>query len=377
MEGAAHVKTIHSPIPRPLTSNRVTLLSSIDVRPLRVQTLGRCDAAVAPGGGEVQQVETGKALQKLGVDVRPWNGHFDATDDCDVLHLFGSRPEFVPIVAEARRRGIRTALSTIAWFDWRNPWREPGSLVRRSMNGLRYALRAVCPKIPSWRQRLYQSADVLLPNSQAEAEQLRRLFQVCTTRIRVVPNGVCERLATATPELFRSRYGLSDFVLCCGRLEPRKNQLSLIRALRSSRRPLVLLGAVVPGHEAYYAACRAAADERVHFLGSLPAGDPLVASAYAAAACLALVSWYETPGLAALEAAAAGVPIVVPQCEATREYFGRHAEYVPPYDLRRIREAVESSIARGRRSELAELVQRNYTWHHAAAVTREAYVNCN
>ena len=42
------------------------------------------------------------------------------------------------------------------------------------------------------------------------------------------------------------------------------------------------------------------------WLGRLDHHDPLLASAYAAARVFALPSWFETPGLAALEAALAG-----------------------------------------------------------------------
>ena len=46
--------------------------------------------------------------------------------------------------------------------------------------------------------------------------------------------------------------------------------------------------------------------EAVRWLGASDHDDPLLASAYAAARVFALPSWFETPGLAALEAALAG-----------------------------------------------------------------------
>lgn len=340
----------------------------------RVRTIGRFDDLTARGGGEVQRTATERALSDLSIDARPWRPWEDRLTPGDVVHFFGSLPEFVPLVDAAQRQGAKAALSTIAWFDWRNIWREAHSPARRALNSLRYAARAACPRIPSWRRRLYHAADLLLPNSQAEAEQLQRLFGVPTRKIRVVPNGIDPRFGAATPDVFHARYGLRNFVLCCGRFEPRKNQLTLIRALRDSGRPLVFIGDAAPGHGGYYKACRAEAGDDVRFLGELRYDDPLTASAYAAAGCLALVSWYETPGLAALEAAATGTPLVVPG-GATREYFGPWAEYVRPHDVRGIRAAVEAAVARGRNPESARHVLDHYTWSRVAAKTLEAYAD--
>ena len=47
--------------------------------------------------------------------------------------------------------------------------------------------------------------------------------------IRVVPNGADLRFARATPARFIARFCVDDFVFSPGRIEPRKNQLQLIR----------------------------------------------------------------------------------------------------------------------------------------------------
>jgi glycosyltransferase involved in cell wall biosynthesis len=345
-------------------------------RSRRIRTAARFDARSASGGGEIQHLATTGALASLGLDARAWRPWDDELEPGDVLHLFGSRPEFLPLVESAGRRGAKVALSTIAWFDWRNPWREPGRFTSRAFAAMRYAMRAARPRTPSWRRDLYQAADLLLPNSQAEAEQLMRLFEAPASKIRVVPNGIDPRFAAATPDMFVREYGVSHFVLCPGRIEPRKNQLALIRALSASETTLVIAGDVVAGHEGYASECQRAAGPNVRFLPRFEHDDPRLASAYAAAACVALVGWYETPGLAALEAAATGTPVVVPCGGSAREYFGECAEYVRPHDLAGIRAAVDRAIAFGRRPELAELVVQNFTWRHAAQATRGAYDDC-
>ncbi len=340
---------------------------------LRVRSIARFDALTARGGGEIQQTSTERGLGDLGIDARPWRPWEETLSPNDVVHVYGSRPEFLPLVAAAKQQGSRVALSPIAWFDWKNIWRESGSIVHRVGATTRYALRWAMPQIPSWRRRLYHAADLLLPNSQAEAEQLMRLFQIPPHKIRIVPNGVDERFAVASPKLFEAKYGLRDFVFCPGRIEPRKNQLELIQAIAGSERTLVIAGDVVPGCHDYAEACRRAAGRNVHFIGRLDHEDPLLASAYAAAACVALVGWYETPGLAALEGAATGTPLVVPRGGSAQEYFGLWAEYVSPGNVRRLRAAIETAMHRPRSPELAALVTQNFSWQRVAETTREAY----
>jgi glycosyltransferase involved in cell wall biosynthesis len=202
-----------------------------------------------------------------------------------------------------------------------------------------------------------------------------RLFQLPADRIRIVPNGADRRFASADPELFRARYGGKPFVLCVGRIEPRKNQLTLVRALANTGLRLVLVGDTVPGHERYAEQCRREVGADAHFVGRLATDDPLLASAYAACACLALVSWYETPGLAALEAAMTGTPLVLPQGGCAAEYFGKRAEYVPPDDAGTIRGAVLRAAARPRDPETARLVADYFTWQKVAQATAEAYAS--
>lgn len=326
----------------------------------------------SPGGGEVQLMATADALRAVGVDARLLRPGEDPAG-ADVVHLFGSRPEHLELAEAARRRGTPTVLSTIAWFDLASYWRGARGPGRKLRACAGFLARAACPALPSWRRRLYAHARMLLPNSTAEARQLARYFGVPPERIHVVPNGADERFARADPGPFARRAGLRDFALCAGRIEPRKNQLGLLRAMRGAEVPVVVLGDPVQGHEDYVRACRREAGPNVRFVPRIGHDDPLLASAYAACACLVLPSWFETPGLAALEAGMQGVPLVLPEAGAAREYFGEHALYVRPGDARGIRRAVLAAIQRGRDRRLAALVRRNYTWRAAAEATRDAY----
>ncbi|HVA47243.1 MAG TPA: glycosyltransferase [Pirellulales bacterium] len=344
-----------------------------DFLALSVLLAGKLTGMTAPGGGETQLRAMAQALPEVGVEARlwrPWEHDF-ATADC--LHLFGSEPEHLTVLQAARQRSIPVVLSPIAWFDLASCWREPWSLSQRGLACVKFLVRAAFPALASWRRRLYHSVDLLLPNSQAEADQLIRYFQVPPHRIRIVPNGAERRFSSAEAEPFAAKVGCRDFILYAGRIEPRKNQLTFLRAMEGIVVPIIVLGSVVPEHEAYFEACQRTAGRNVQFIAGLGHDDPLLASAYAACGCLVLTSWYETPGLVALEAAMSGTPLVLPRGGCAREYFGDLAAYVSPGDVDGIRRAVLDALSAGRSPQLASLVREHFTWRTAAWATREAY----
>ncbi|WP_165235073.1 glycosyltransferase [Aquisphaera insulae] len=327
----------------------------------------------APGGGENQLVQTGRHLEDLGRPVAlfcPWT---DRLDRAGVLHLFGMSREGLELARRARARGTPVVLSPICWFEPAALWYLEGRLAARLKGLAAWGVRRALPSLPGWRRELLTLCDRILPNSQAEARQLARLFGVDREKFTVVPNGVLERFARATPDAFRERHGDEDFILFVGRIEPRKNPLGLILAARLLGVRVVVLGAAPAEHRAYLERCREAGGGLVRWLGSHDHDDPMLASAYAAARVFALPSWFETPGLAALEAALAGASITITPYGSTREYFGGHASYARPNRVEEIAAALADCWSRPADPALAAFVASKYLWARVAARTAEAY----
>jgi glycosyltransferase involved in cell wall biosynthesis len=86
-----------------------------------------------------------------------------------------------------------------------------------------------------------------------------------------------------------------------------------------------------------------------------------------------LASWFETPGLAAIEGALAGAEIVVTERGSAREYFHDLVRYVAPDDGWGIRQAVRESFARPRSTKLRDVVRQAFLWDRAAQQTLAAY----
>jgi glycosyltransferase involved in cell wall biosynthesis len=103
-----------------------------------------------------------------------------------------------------------------------------------------------------------------------------------------------------------------------GRLAAQKNQDVLIRALACLPQAHLVLAGAGPKHDAFHElAVTLGVDDRLHLLGALPGDD--IADLYAAADLFVFPSTWETFGLAAAEAAIAGMPMVVADLAVLRE----------------------------------------------------------
>ena len=329
----------------------------------------------APGGGENQLLRTARHLEALGLTARPFVPWLDRLERARLVHLFGMSPEGLALAGVARSMGIPVVLSTICWVEPRAIAAQAPDFPRRVLARAKWEAKAFVPSWPCWRRSLLGMADAILPNSEAEARQLVRLFGAEPDRVRVVPNGVEARFAHAEPGAFRARVPEAprDFVLYAGRVEPRKNVLGLVRAAKIAGLPLVVIGDVVPGHEGYDARCR---DEGRGGLVRVPGirhDDPALASAYAACRVFALPSWFETPGLSALEAALAGRPIVITPFGSTREYFEGQVRYTHPDRPGMIARALAGAWDSGPDPGLADRVRRRFLWPEVARRTAEVY----
>lgn len=217
-------------------------------------------------------------------------------------------------------------------------------------------------------------ARAVLPNTRAEAKLLCDGFGISANNVSVVPNGVDERFCAAKPDAFRDRYDIDKFILYVGQLdEGRKNTLTLIRILNSMDVPAVIIGQSEDTAFADRCGVEAARNPRLVLIDALPNDSGLLASAYAACDVFVLPSLFETPGLAALEAALAGAKIVITKYGGTEEYFASWAEFVDPRSERSIRRGIQTALSKPRGSELREHVRKNFLWSEVGKKTLEGY----
>jgi len=303
-----------------------------------------------PGGGEIQLQKYAEYLPSHGVEVQLHDAWRANLAEVSLVHFFSCMGGSVHFCNYVHQRGLPLVISSSLWITPQTAHHYPLDEIRAQLS----------------------LADVIVTNSDTESDRLAEVTALPRERFMTVMNGFDQRfLEPPDPQLFRTAFGISGpFVLNVGNIEPRKNQLALVRALAGNPLPLVLIGH--RRDEVYASEVISEGGERVRYLGALDHADPRLASAFAACAAFALPSTLETPGLAALEAAAAGAPVVVTSEGSTRDYFGDHAEYVDPGQLEDIRRGLESTLRKGRQAALKEHVRR-FSWSAVTGALPAAY----
>lgn len=340
------------------------------------------------GGVEVQMLGIREHLERNGVKVKLFNPFEDNLADYDIIHLWrplGNPLDSAILLNTAKKVGMKVVVSPIYWKPWKPVLSFEGnrmqfklgslikilisSFIQKSGNDLGFA------SIYKFHTTILRSADLLLPNSWSEGHLIINAFNVNPGRIFPVPIGVEEKFANAEPDQFINKYGVRDFLLFVGRIEPRKNVLNLIKVFNRTKLETQL---VIVGHtsdEEYYKNCLKAAEgnKNVIFCGFLSHESDLLTSAYAAAKALVLPSWYETPGIVALEAGLAGANIAITKIGGTTEYFKDLAFYIDPTRTSSILKALIDSWRHEYTSKLKDYILKNYTMDKVAIKTLEAY----
>ena len=329
------------------------------------------------------------------VEVRGSDGLADDLPPYDLAHLFNIQTAESSWTAfeVLQKQNAPVVLSSIFWdmldhwfefaVEMRRSWRYLARFVGKSKARQMYTARQrrKGPQSDIWQlqRRLLESADRVLPNSRSEADLLHQTFALNGTfydRVNVIPNGIAPDLFDPAPtpsEVFAEQYGVRDFVLEVGAISPIKNQLGVIEALYDLPVPLVFVGQPAEAMPEYAEQCKTLGKKRgnVLFIDRLPHED--LPGIYALAQVHVLPSWRETPGLASLEAAAAGCHIVTTSIGSTRDYFGDWAWYCYPDDLDSIRRGVTEALQAPRSTALREQILSQFTWQRAGEATLAAY----
>jgi glycosyltransferase involved in cell wall biosynthesis len=175
------------------------------------------------------------------------------------------------------------------------------------------------------------------------------------------------------PELFQKQFGVGDFVLCVGRIEMRKNQLMLMKALEDEDIPLVFADGGFSYQPAYVDLCKNFKRKgKTIFTGRL--SDELLISAFRAASVHCLPSWYELPGLVTLEAARYGCRIVASSWGAIENYLKDTIIYCQPDSSDSIREAIYAALSKPN-DNLQTALASNYTWEKSGDHLIAVYTN--
>jgi Glycosyltransferase len=353
---------------------------------MKLAYISRATLYTSPGGDTTQLDETAANLREMGVEVDIYLAS-DTIDysKYDLLHFFNIiRPaDVIKHIKLSRKPYLVSTIFVEYGAVKEKPTGIKGivqSLVSESMlDYIKVIARAVkngeriVSKEYLWMGQVgsiryvANNAAMLLPNSESEYRRFSNKYNI-NKPYHVIPNGInIDMVSRSYPADEKHK----DAILCMGRIETRKNQLALIRALNNTQYKLFIYGKPSPNNMAYYEQCKAEAGPNVFIPGELK-GDALY-TAYANAKVHVLPSYFETTGLSSLEAAAMGCNIVVTDKGDTRDYFKNDAWYCEPDDVASIKQAVDDAFNAPYDTGFRQRIMDNYTWKRAAEETLAAY----
>lgn len=354
---------------------------------MKILFISRATLYKDKGGDTIQIVNTARYLEKLGAEVtiRLCNETIEYSK-FDLIHFFNIiRP--ADILHHMDRSAKPFVVSTI-YVDYseyeKDERKGPAGILFKifSSDSIEY-LKVIARFIVNGEKivspnylllgqkkavkKIISRSNLLLPNSYNEYKRLSTDYNITKT-FKVIPNGI-------DTSLFNEKSGnevrRENLVICVGRIEGRKNQFNLIKALNGTGFQLVIIGSPSANQVKYYEKCREIAASNVSFVENI-AQEKLI-DYYKAAKVHVLPSWFETTGLSSLEAAAMGCNIVITDKGDTREYFENYAYYCDPGSPQSIFDAIAKAASDGISSELQKKIFKQYTWSHAAKLTLEAY----
>ena len=288
-----------------------------------------------------------------------------ALEQAEIVHMHELRTvEALAVIPRAAARRLPVLLS------------PHGTLTRTTGRGL---LKAGWDAL--FGRRLARGVNTVVALNAAEAEDAAALwaqFGLPAPDTALVPNGIDPaELVMEGGSAFRALYGLGEDVVCLflGRLHPRKGVLALAQAFAHANVPgtrLVFAGA----DDGALSALRPLLGERIIYAGFLQGAQRL--AALDAADVFALPATGEGQSIAALEAMAVGLPLLLsPGCHLPEAQDAGAALIVPPqpealaHALTRL--LTDSALRRQMSRAAAALALERFTWERAAAQMEAVY----
>jgi glycosyltransferase involved in cell wall biosynthesis len=237
-------------------------------------------------------------------------------------------------------------------------------------------------------RRTIARAARIITGSEFSRTAIARAYGMDENRIAVVPNAAAAIFRPLPRETsakwVRSRFGIAaPFILNVGDLQPRKNQIGLIRAFADmvSARPQLPHHLVLAGQDSWRgsdvrrAAERSGCAGRIHFTGFVLDDDLL--QLYNACEFFVFPSFYEGFGLPVLEAMACSRAVACSNSTAIPEVADAAAILFDPHDTAEITRAMlDLALSVDLRARMERLgLQRaaKFNWRSTAEKTLEVY----
>lgn len=291
------------------------------------------------GSSEISQV---KLFDK-------WN---DKIIDFDILHIFKDTIDSLELMAYAKAAGVKIVMSSV--IPQMHSIKIRGALLLKRISKIH--------NTHSMLRKGLSMSDCIIAQTIQEADFISKVYNINSEKIQVIPNGVKEELLdNYNPSISKS------IVLCVGRFDRNKNQLSLIKAMKGLGIPLHFVGGPAINEANYYEECRRTAgnDCNIIFHDWLSNESAELLELYQRAKVVALISHKEIFGNSLIEGAAAGANLVASKCIPTKEWnFDEHCINVIPTSVNNIRAGVIEAFNMPISTSIHEQTVEQFSWQN-------------
>ncbi|NCD03842.1 MAG: glycosyltransferase [Clostridia bacterium] len=342
------------------------------------------------GGDVIQVLKTRDALKARGHTVHVASVLEEGDSSYDIVHITNlCRPyETCHFVKKAEKNNIPIAITPIYWDE--HALNSHKSQFGRALMIAKILIKSGLCKIEgkpfmmrenllyhmknfytAYQSRILNSVNAILPNSYAELDMMKNILsQKQNQLIRIIPSGYDHRMFNLDKRMCMDSSPQRK-VLNVARIEERKNQLRLIRAMASTDIPVVLVGPV--GDQRYAESVFAAMKSKDEYHGGAKYEE--LPSLYSSMYVHVLPSLWEACGLATMEAAAMGCNVVTSDIPTCREYYESIACLCDPLSEDSIRKSIMKAIQKSVPNELnAGYVRDRFAWSKVAEMTEDAYL---
>ena len=304
-----------------------------------------------PGGGEVQLLSTFEELKKINKNINLLKIYDKKIiSETSLFHLFTVCYSIETYVNSINELDKKYLLSPIHWpVNTELPNNERDRIKHILLNSLK-----------------------ILTNSYSESKLINDFYELDRINdFEKVVNGINEKMFKFSKS-FKQRKNIQNKpkILFCGNIDRRKNLIALQRCCDIANYDLTVAGGIrdqeifniinSKKNVTYFGEYIPYSNDHINLLTNHDV--------------FCLPSFYETPGLAALEAAVVGIPIVITEEGCTKEYFEDNVFYCNPDNDETILNALENALIKGYLDYgFIEYISEFYTWEKAAHQTNTIY----
>ena len=263
----------------------------------------------------MEQTRSGLEAVGVAVECLRW---WDAEQTFDLVHFFGApSPQYLSLARSLGKPVVVTNLFT-----------ETCNRSRLRLQAQRWLMQSVLslPFGHSVKRQLnwltFRQAAHNIVGIAAERYVLEQVYRVPTANVSVVPLGLSETYLKAG-----SGPRTDPHLICTGTITPRKCSVELATLARAAQVPILFVGKPYDEADPYWRQFKTLIDGQWVKYQPHTNRESEMVSLLQQARGFVLMSWYENWCLSAHEAAACGLPLLIPDQKWSSERFGNKVQY--------------------------------------------------